>query len=239
MNAVFDWARGLSLPAATLSLLALNAGVLLAATTLGALASRRWSHRRVAAVPPPLSRQELGIALCSWLLNSAVTVLAWLAWRRGYFLLRDANLGEALWDFVVLLVVMDFAMYWLHRLAHCEPFLRIHRLHHAYDRPRALTLFVTHPLETIAFGLLWLAFVVLIDPSWAGLLAYLTANVLAGTLGHLGVDPLPRVPGLGTSTFHAIHHQRLDGNFGFYSDVWDRCFRTVLAPTDHGQVRRS
>ena len=34
---------------------------------------------------------------------------------------------------------------------------------------------------------------------------------------------------IGSSSFHARHHQDLGGNFGFYTLLWDRLFGT-LAP---------
>jgi len=129
---------------------------------------------------------------------------------------------------------MDLGMYVLHRVAHSRWFYPVHRLHHEYDRPWALTLFVVHPLETLGFGLLWLAVVVLYGPCWLGLCLYMAANLAAGTLGHLGVEPfsarwsrLPLLREVGTSTFHAQHH--LDGqyNFGFYTLLWDRLFGTL------------
>jgi lathosterol oxidase len=33
--------------------------------------------------------------------------------------------------------------------------------------------------------------------------------------------------GLGTSTFDAQHHARRETNFGFYTLLWDRLFRTL------------
>jgi sterol desaturase/sphingolipid hydroxylase (fatty acid hydroxylase superfamily) len=57
-----------------------------------------------------------------------------------------------------------------------------------------------------------------------------------GMLGHLSIEPFPRywlrIPGLKlicTSTFHYIHHQNGNYNFGFYTTIWDRIGNT-LAP---------
>lgn len=228
MEAFFRWAYRLPpLEAATL-LLATNTAVFAGAVGIGALAVSRFRDRPVTAPPPALTVREVVFALSALVLNWLVTVVAWECWRRGAIRLPPASLARCVLDFVVLLVVMDFAMYWLHRLAHREPFFGMHRLHHRYEQPRPLTLFVTHPLETLAFGGLWLVAVLVIDPAWPALVAYLTLNVTAGVMGHLGVEPLPPMPIIGTSTFHAGHHVSLDGNFGFYSDVWDRLFRTRL-----------
>ncbi len=57
---------------------------------------------------------------------------------------------------------------------------------------------------------------------------------LFGTVGHLGVEPLPdawlRWPGLrwlAGGSFHAQHHQDITHNYGFYTLIWDRLFGTL------------
>jgi sterol desaturase/sphingolipid hydroxylase (fatty acid hydroxylase superfamily) len=98
---------------------------------------------------------------------------------------------------------------------------------------------VLHPLETLGFGSLWLLVLLAWHWSWLGMCIYFTLNLGAGTLGHLGVEPLPRwwsqVPvlrELGTSTFHAQHHQDPGHNFGFYTLIWDRLFGTLFPDYD-------
>jgi sterol desaturase/sphingolipid hydroxylase (fatty acid hydroxylase superfamily) len=120
-----------------------------------------------------------------------------------------------------------------HRLAHHELAFRwVHGVHHRYDRPRPLTLFVLHPLEVLGFGGLWIAVLTTHAFSLGGLLLYLTLNTTYGVVGHTGVEPLPprweRVLRLvGTSTFHAHHHQDPRSNYGFYTTVWDRLLGTL------------
>ena len=87
------------------------------------------------------------------------------------------------------------------------------------------------------FGGLWIVVLCTTSFSLGGMMLYLTVNSVFGTFGHVGVEPLPerwsRLPligSLGTSTFHARHHQRPDRNFGFYTSIWDRLFRS-LDPT--------
>jgi sterol desaturase/sphingolipid hydroxylase (fatty acid hydroxylase superfamily) len=136
---------------------------------------------------------------------------------------------------LVLLFVMDLAMYVSHRVAHHRwVYPLVHRTHHRYDRPRPIDLFVLNPVEVLGFGGLWLAVITLYSSSWLGMLVYLALNLLFGMAGHLGVEPLPaswaRWPVLGqvgTSTFHAGHHRDDRGNFGFYTLIWDRLFGTL------------
>lgn len=235
MEPLILWLRDAPLWQAALFLLAENAFIVLFALAVGELLIRVGRGRRVAEEPLPLRRLEVVVVISTTLLNTVITVLGMMLWRSGYVRFRT-DFGVWAWlDIVALLLIMDFAMYGLHRLAHHPWFFSfLHKLHHEFDRPRPLTLFLLHPLEDIAFGLLWLAVIFVYPASWFGMSVYLILNVLFGTIGHLGVEPFPewwsRTPVLqyiAGSTFHARHHQDLESNFGFYTLVWDRLFGTL------------
>ncbi len=235
MQPLIHWLHEAPWWQAVLVLLAENVLVLVVALLLGHLLVRRFEHRRVALPAPPLERLEVLVTISTVLLNTVTTLLGLFLWRAGIIAFReDAGLWAWL-DVVVLLLVMDLAMYLLHRLAHHPRlFAVMHRLHHSYDRPRPLTLFILNPVENLSFGLLWLLVITAYPASWLGMSVYLTLNVLFGTVGHLGVEPLPawwaRVPllrNLAGATFHARHHQDLGCNFGFYTLIWDRLFGTL------------
>jgi sterol desaturase/sphingolipid hydroxylase (fatty acid hydroxylase superfamily) len=237
VNAFLDWAFALSPLEALALLVVANVVTFALAVLAGVLAVRVFRRHPVGPPPGPLTRKEIGYTVAGLAVNTGVTVAAWSLWKLGVLVIRRDEGWYVLLDFLALILLMDFGTYVLHRLAHHPWFFRIHRLHHEYDRPRPLTLFVVHPLETMGFGSLWLAVVVLYGPSWLGLCSYMGANLAAGMLGHLGVEPFPwwwsRVPVLkqiGTSTFHAGHHKEGSYNFGFYTLIWDRLFGT-LAPT--------
>jgi Delta7-sterol 5-desaturase len=237
MERSIQWLREAPLWQAILALLAENVLILAVAVFLGHWLVRRFAGQRVSAPPPDLQGREVAITVSTVLLNTVVTVVGLLLWRARIIQFRE---GLDLWawlDIPLLLLVMDFAMYVLHRTAH-HPLLfpRMHQLHHEFDRPRPLTLFILNPVENLSFGLLWLAVISVYPASWFGMSVYLVLNVLFGTVGHLGVEPLPswwgRVPVLcyiTGSTFHARHHQDLGCNFGFYTLLWDRLFGTLRA----------
>jgi hypothetical protein len=115
-----------------------------------------------------------------------------------------------------------------HRIVHVEPFYRwFHALHHRYDRPRPLTLFVLSPQEVLAFGALWLAVIWIYPPSWLGMSIYLALNVIFGTVEHLGVELVAGEGVVAGSWFHARHHADRRCNFGFYTTLWDRLFKSL------------
>ena len=229
------WLKGLPLAVAAPLLLAQNVIVFAAALGFGAVLARAFSARRAAPAPGPITRLEVAAAASAVVLNTVVTVCGWVMWRGGIVRFRDDVGIWALADVVILLLVMDLAMYVLHRVAHHRLlFPLLHRLHHAFERPRPLTLFVLNPAETLSFGALWLVVIAVYPSSWIGMSIYLTLNVAFGVLGHIGVEPFPsrwvRWPcarHLGTSTFHAQHHADPNHNFGFYTLFWDRLFGTL------------
>ena len=143
-----------------------------------------------------------------------------------------------------MILFMDLGMYVFHRIAHHPRLYALfHRFHHRHETTNPISLFVLHPAEVIGFGVLMILFLMAYPMTVGGLLAYLTINVVFGTLGHSGVEPLPRglqtVPLLrliGTSTFHAEHHEHRQFNFGFYTLIWDKLFGT-LDPEVRSPVR--
>lgn len=246
MNAILDWVGSLTLAEAAAWLLAENVVLFVLAVIVGSVVARRFHRRPAAPVPDPLERKEVVYAASTVVLNWLITLLGWYLWKQGILVIRRDYGWWAVADVVALVLIMDLAMYVLHRMIHISVFYPIHRLHHAFDRPRPLDLFVLHPLENLAFGALWLVVVAVHAWSWTGISIFLAMNLASGTLGHLGVEPLPswwsRVPMLrhvGTSTFHAGHHQDVHHNFGFYTLIWDRLFGTLVPEYDRrfGQSR--
>jgi Delta7-sterol 5-desaturase len=236
MDWILDTLAPMRWPQAAGWLLFINVGVFVLSLAAGELLVRAFPGRRVAPPPEPLDRWEVIWAAACVVLNGGVAFAGWVLWRAGVItVVRDAPAWRVALDVVVLLVAMDFLMYVFHRLAHARRlFPLVHSTHHRYDKPRPLNLFVLNPFEVLGFGALWLALLAVYPATWAGILVYLALNLAFGTLGHLGVEPFPpsvsRWPvlrHLGSSTFHADHHQDRDVNFGFYSDVWDRLFGTA------------
>lgn len=226
------WLRGLSTSEAGLAFLAENLLIFAGALALGHAAMALGGRRPEAERPPRVSRAEILLALTVVLVNSGVTLVGWRLWTSGWIRVRSDAGGAALLDFLVLLLAMDVAMYVLHSLAH-HPRLyrRLHEVHHRYERPRPLTLFVMHPLEAAGFGALWLGLLCVYSPTWAGLSAYLAVNVVSGTIGHLGGRAIPSLGPIAGSDFHGAHHRDPSRNLGFYTRIWDRIFGTLAEGT--------
>lgn len=238
-----------SMPLAQAALLALVGNVVMFAVALvaGELLVRRYHDKVNSAPPDAVSRQEVLLAVVCVGLNTLVAVAGLVLWRADVIQLRsEGGLLQLLVDVVLLIGLMDFGMYVLHRAAH-HPMLYpiIHLTHHLYENPRPLTLFVLNPFEVLGFGALLIVVIWLSQASPLAIVIYLAFNLIFGLVGHLGVEPapaawltLPLIRAVSTSTFHAEHHHDKAHNFGFYTVIWDRLFGT-LSPEYMQDFRRA
>lgn len=215
--------------------LLINLFILVSSLGCGSVLVKLFAYARVTQKPDSISRQEVLLTASTVILNSLITVLGWILWKNGIIVIKPSISIWSLADLFVLFCVMDFCMYFLHRIAHI-PFLFeiLHKTHHNYKNVHPITLFVLNPLENLSFGFLWLIVISVYSSSWFGISIYLTLNLLFGLIGHLGVEPLPKnlafhpiLKIFTTSTFHAEHHQFPDSNFGFYTTIWDKLLKTI------------
>ena len=182
----------------------------------------------------------------SVLLNSVVTWVGWRLWTDGHFTVTTSLGSRSIVDGVVMMIVLDLAMYLSHRLAHSRVlYPLVHLLHHRYLEPRPLSLFALHPIEALGFGGGWIAFAWVASAigyplSGAGIALFTACNLVFGTLGHGGVEPLAdRVRSgrvftvLATPSFHHGHHRDPSRNLGFFTTIWDRAFATIDPEYDH------
>src|SRR5262245_14590613 len=118
MEALINWVHDAPWWQAVAVLLAENLFVLFFALALGRVLIRCFEAHRVAPPAPPLERQEVLVTCSTVLLNTVVTLAGWFLWRAGIIRYRT-DVGVWAWlDIPILLLVMDLAMYVLHRLAH-------------------------------------------------------------------------------------------------------------------------
>ncbi len=181
MDALYDLIQSLhEIPfwQATVWVMLANAGMFLVALAAGDRLTRYFASRRVTPLPNPLTRIEVVLAAICVVINGGVAVAGIWLWRDGAIDLRPYGQYGALTvllDAAVLFVVMDFAMYVFHRVAHLPLLYPIaHSTHHLYENPRPLTLFVLSPIEVLGFGALWLVVLLAYTSSIEGILIYLS-----------------------------------------------------------------
>jgi Delta7-sterol 5-desaturase len=216
-----------------------NVALFCSSLSFGRFAQRRWSHRRVTEPVNNRPGETLLVGI-SVIVNTLITWVGWWLWRNGNIAI-DPRIGwRTVTDALAMVVVLDFAMYVAHRVAHlARLYPLVHQTHHRFTDPRTLTLFALHPLESLGFGaswvlILWGASQVGLRFNAAGVACFAMMNLMFGTLGHLGVEPLsdrirssPLFRIIATPSFHVGHHVNPNYNLGFFTTIWDRTFGTV------------
>ena len=235
MKPLFDFFYAQSLASwCAISLVGNTLGMLLSVLVCHVI-SKHFQARKLFPATKPITRSDILLAGVCNNLNSSVAVVGWLLWKHGYIVITFPGPFRTLLDTLIYLLVMDAGMYVSHRAAHIPLIFNwVHRTHHEHVETNALSLFVLSPFEVLGFGAMVIAVLLLIPLSGAAILLYLTLNITFGTMGHLGVEPLPPkwmrrlyLRQLGTSTFHCQHHTTRHTNFGFYTVIWDRLFGTL------------
>ena len=193
----------------------------------------KFSHNPI----KPVSRQEVWVCILTNIINTIITYAGFWLWKHGYIIFSYSSSWRIVFDFLALFMLMDLAMFIFHYLIHHSVVYKtIHRFHHHYTDPAPIDLFVLHPFETVGFGSLWLLIITLLSFNIYAVFIYLIVNVLFGIMGHLGIEPIPArisklIPFkyLGTSSFHHRHHLDINHNYGFYTNIWDKIFKTYKA----------
>lgn len=192
------------------------------------------SKNKIQATDHPFLQSDLYLSLVTLFLNTTVMLIGVYFWKQGWIVLDESKtILMLLLEIVTITLVMDLLMYVFHYLAHTPLIYKIlHRKHHEHTSTNYLSLFVLHPFETLGFGLMMIFVFMLYDFSIFSISIYLFINLIWGTIGHLNREFFPKWTErffLGTTKFHNQHHLDEQKNFGFYTSIWDRLFRTYRA----------
>lgn len=226
--------------ASWLELIMATSAFFLASTAAGLLMGfgleRALPGRRIWSDPLPagqLRHEAIGNVIFLMVTVGSFTLLL------GSHALRFAEPGWVSGALTVLALNFGFQAYFylLHRALHHPRLLRFHRWHHVSR--------VTTPLsgQSTSFGEAfgWMGGYVLLPLllSWVmplsawGFAFYMFYNVTGNIVGHANVEVVPASGGLryrslfaGVFTYHALHHLRYTGNYGFASAWMDRALGT-------------
>jgi lathosterol oxidase len=183
----------------------------------------------------PNTLKDWNLSLLTNLVNTLVTLAGFYLFKFGFIKFNSGLTPLIVIDFIILFFAMDLLMYIFHYCIHHSFLYRyIHNLHHEALKPKPIDLFVLHPIETLGFGTLWLILLIIYPFNWIAILVYLLLNVIFGIVGHLGFEPIKLntlknnllFKYIGVSSFHHTHHENVNYNFGFYTNIWDRIFKT-------------
>lgn len=228
----------LSIPALFLIFLLENGILITGSVLIGFAFDKTIPHLK-----EKITRKEILWTSSTLFLNTLITLAGFLLYKYGIIHFSfDNSFFRILLDTFLLVISMDLLMFLFHYSIHKIRLLRkIHDLHHEYENPTAITLYVLNPLEVIGFGSLWIFLLVLHDTSLLSVFIYLLLNVVMGMIGHLELERIPTswsknavMKWIANTTFHNDHHKDPSCNYGFYTSFWDLLFKTFKGNTDAG-----
>jgi len=201
---------------------------------------RRWKHRKVVQKLPASSeiRREILYSAISVVIFAAVGALTILATKQGWTQLYTRYNAYPAWWFwtsiACAIVMHDTWFYWTHRLMHHKKLFRFfHRTHHLSHNPSPWAAYAFDPAEAVVQAAIFplVVFVMPIHPAAFGI--FMIWQIAHNIVGHTGFEihprwmidsPLGKI--LNTTTNHAMHHEKMRGNYGLYFNVWDRIMGT-------------
>ncbi|MEO6039199.1 MAG: sterol desaturase family protein, partial [Saprospiraceae bacterium] len=137
----------------------------------------------------------------------------------------------------LLLLVHDAYFYWIHRLMHHPRLYRsVHLVHHRSVNPSPWAAYAFHPGEAVLEAGVIPLILLLIPVHPISFFAFITLMLWFNVYGHLGYElfPLrtythPLGRWLNSSVHHNLHHEKFNGNYGLYFNIWDRLCGTLRA----------
>lgn len=217
---------------------------------IGFALERAMPHRRIFS--DPLAKGQLRHEAIGNVVFLAVTIASFTLLLGSHRLHFAAPTWQRnLLTFSAMLVGFQIHFYFLHRALHVPALLRFHRWHHVSRVTTPLSGQSTHVGEAIGWmgGYvvlpLLLSFVIPITAE--GFVAYMAFNVIGNIVGHANVEFMPASKTLRARslfatvfTYHALHHLRYTGHYGFACTWLDRLLGTEWPDwlTLHARVAR-
>jgi sterol desaturase/sphingolipid hydroxylase (fatty acid hydroxylase superfamily) len=188
----------------------------------------RISMKQSMKVPGP--KRLLNIAYIAVLSLIAVFGMTGVIYHRAFYE-SAPSIPRVLFEIVAILLVYDFAYYWLHRAMHIKKLMRwVHGRHHEVHNPTAMESFYLTPAELFAgLGLLcavtWLLGPVSIYSFCAVFFIHSTLNITvhSGLVSkNILLWPIDKL-----THKHYVHHAgNYDNNYASLTPFWDILFGT-------------
>jgi lathosterol oxidase len=200
----------------------------------------RWFHRKIVKRHPRRKdiRRELLYSALSILIFGAVGMgtitLARMGYTRIYWSVAERGSGWFALSILLAVLLHDTYFYWSHRwMHHPKLFHWVHKVHHQSNNPTPWASYSFSFWEAMAQAAIFplTAFLIPIHPLAFGI--FMGWQIFNNVLGHTGFEFYPRwmMKGwlrylLNTPTNHIMHHEKPNGNYGIYFNIWDRIMGT-------------
>jgi sterol desaturase/sphingolipid hydroxylase (fatty acid hydroxylase superfamily) len=163
---------------------------------------------------------------------------------RKLVLASPAQLGPVWLQVLVIILVVSFSRYWVHRLQHSVSFLwELHSYHHRVTDIQASNTYVSHPIDFALRNVLIFLLLGVIGFSPLALLIAVPATNISGTFSHCGGDVKGGLLNylFVTPEVHRWHHSAkvpegygYSCNYGVEFSFWDIIFKTFYLPVKNG-----
>ncbi len=211
----------------------------------GLLASRRIRKPLPAKLRNKQILRELrnsGLSILVFAIAFSITNSALEAMFGGPVFKIYSDIAEYGWPYLIFSVVLwtiglDTYFYWSHRFMHLRKTYKFFHLeHHKSHNPTPFTAYSFAPPEAILVYLFVPAFFFFIPMHELAFTAAMLTQIIRNGIGHCGYEIFPRgwvdnrfLDLFTTVTHHDLHHEKGNGNFGFYFTFWDRAMGTEHA----------
>ncbi|TQV87168.1 sterol desaturase family protein [Aliikangiella coralliicola] len=131
---------------------------------------------------------------------------------------------------IIFVLFYETYSYFVHRLLHTKPFLKVHGVHHRSVRVTPWSAYSVHPVEALFIGMSAPVFMSLFSLSLGVALVLHVLGMMFTILLHSNfrlsmsnsiLNQVGNYP-----AYHSSHHILGKVNFGFVNSFWDRCFKT-------------
>ncbi len=141
--------------------------------------------------------------------------------------------------FSVHFLFFEAWFYFVHRLQHRRLLFKFHGIHHRARVCSPISVLYQSLVDRQSYALGFLGGLVIISQldclSPTMLLLAAASNAIIGIMQHSNVEWLPRgkiFTFLHSSAAHALHHARIEGNYGYFTSFCDHLFASYIPDTE-------
>ena len=215
---------------------------------------RAFRYSRAVSQRPVIARNVI-----STLVNLYVTgfltgllLLPLLNYIPGHYLGRSLifptpePLGPLWFQFLLVVLLVSFVRYWVHRFQHANEFLwKLHSYHHQVQDLQATNTYVSHPIDFALRNVAVYLVLGIIGFDPLVLLVAVPLSNISGTFSHCGADLKAGLLSyvLVTPEVHRWHHAAqvpkgygFSCNYGVEFSFWDILFGTFYLPRKDGET---
>ncbi|WKD49158.1 sterol desaturase family protein [Microbulbifer spongiae] len=201
---------------------------------------RTWMHRRRIQkrraewkdIRREVSFSMLTVCIFT-VIGTIISLLEKMGLTKLYWQWGDYPMWWNIASLPVLILLHDAYFYWTHRgMHHPKIFKHFHRLHHLSRTPTPWTAYSFSVGEAALNGLFSPLIILMIPMHPTIWLSFVFIMIFRNAMLHTGCEFHPRnwvdgpLDNMTTTTHHDLHHQRFQGNYGFYFTWWDRWMGT-------------